>query len=284
MLREYPEYELMHHSADKPIVLAGPPGAVTGYVYLTNPGDQHVVVRSARLRDLPHPASSEVEIPMVAILRAGHGARTRLTVRLNSSMPPGHYETTLVLGNYTYPAVLNVTENLDFDIVPSQLIIENQPGTRAEKQVLFRNKGNVRVIVGSPEHVVNDEELMTCRILRGGLAEGTEQGASSVDQWLTAFLREAHHNVREAGMLVVRNKEGETIVPPGESRTVEFLIRQPDTLRPNTRYFSVAFFYTENLLINIVPGGASERRHQEQSMEPIEPRPVRKSKRPRSRT
>jgi hypothetical protein len=284
MLRILPDYELLLHSADKPIVLAGPPHALTGVVYMTNRGDQHVVVRSARLRELPQPASTEIEIPMVAILRAGHAGRTRVTLRLNPSTAPGRYKTTLVLGKYTYPVELNVTENLDFDIEPGQLILENQPGTRSKKQVVFRNTGNMELTITSPEALVIDEELMTCRILRGGLAEGTEKGASNVDQWLTAFLREAHRNVREAGMLYVRNKEGKTKVPPGESRTVDFLIRQPDTLKPNTRYFSVAFFYTANLLISIVPGGPSGPNNDDQSTEPSDPGPQRKSRRSRSQT
>lgn len=289
MLRILPEYELLLHSADKPIVLAGPPNRLTGDVYLTNPGDQHVVVRSARLRELPQPGSSEIEIPLVAILRAGHGGRARITLRLNPSTAPGHYKTTLVLGNFSYPAELNITENLDFDIVPSQLILENQPGTRIEKRVMFKNTGNRELTIASPEALVIDEELMSCRILRGGLAEGTEKGANNVDQWLTAFLREAHRNVREAGMLYVRNKHGETKVPAGESHTIDFLIRQPDTLRPNTRYSSVAFFYTANLLISIVPGGPSHPDNSEpykdgRSADSNDPGPQRKSRRSRSRT
>jgi|SRR5215472_9543460 len=281
MLRVPPDYELLLHSADNPILLAGPPDALTGEVYMANPGNQHVVLRSVRLRELPQPTTTELEIPMVAILRAGQSGKTRIKVSLSPFTAPGHYKTNLVLGNYTYPAELHVIENVDLEIVPSQLVLENRPGTRAEKQVMFRNTGNTQLTITSAGALVTDEELMTCRILRGGLAVGTESGANSFDQWLTAFMREAHRNVREAGMLHVSNKEGETVIPPGESRDVVFVIRQPDTQRANARYFSVAFFYTANLIISLVPGGASKTRSEERS---TEPRYHGKARRSRSRT
>jgi len=119
------------------------------------------------------------------------------------------------------------------------------------------------ITIGSPLAVVLDEELMRCRICRGALAEGTEEDDDTVDAWLTTFLCEAHKNMREAGMLFIRNQEKETVVKPGETRTVNFLLRQPNTLNPTTRYFAVAFFYTANLHITLVPCGATRPRLEE---------------------
>lgn len=282
MLRILPDYELLQHSAERPIILAGPPDALTGEVHLANPGDDHIVVRSIRLRDVPRPSHSEIQVPIVAILRAGQGLRTRVTARLNPLTPPGRYQVIMALGNFTYPVELYVTENIDFDIDPSPLIIENRPGTRIEKQVLFRSYSNLDLKIHSPEALMMDEQDILCRIGRSGLAAGTENGAANFDQWLTTFLRQAHDNVRETGMLYMRNKDGETIVPPGESRIVNFLIRLPDTLKTNTRYFSVAYFYTETLPITIVPAGGSAGGHHETSEESDEHRQRRKSKPARS--
>jgi hypothetical protein len=282
MLRVLPKYELLQLSAGKPIVLAGPPDALTGEVEMTNPGDDHVVVRSVQLRDLPEPSAGEIQVPVVAILRAGHGARTRVTARLNPLTPPGRYKATLALGEFSYPAELFVTENIDFEMDPDPLVVDNRPGTRIEKQVLFRNNGNSNLVIGTPGPLLLDEQDMSCRILRSGLAAGSEDGADDVNKWLTAFLRQAHRNVREAGMLFLRNKDGETIVPPGGSQTVDFVLRLPDTLKANTRYFSLAYFYTETLSISIVPAGGYDAETLEPAEEVTEPRPERSSKRSRS--
>jgi len=281
-LRTLPEYELLQHSAERPIALAGTPSHVTGEIHAANRGPDLAVVRSVELRDVPGPNNNEIQVPVVAILRAGQNASIRVRAQLNPLTPPGRYRANMALGNFTYPVELYVTENVDFDIDPDPLIIENRPGTRIEKQVLFRSHSNFDLKIGSPEALMMDEQDILCRIGRSGLAAGTENGSSNLDQWLTTLLHQAHENVRETGMLYMRNKDGETIVPPGESRTVHFQVRLPDTLKPNTRYFSVAYFYTETLPISIVPAGGSVAGHHEEPEESDEPRRERKSRQARS--
>jgi hypothetical protein len=92
-------------------------------------------------------------------------------LRLDPATDPGIFPTMLVIGEHAYPAELHVAENVDLEIIPSDLVIENRPGSRTVKSVTFRNLGNVDLRIGSPGPVVLDEQLMSCRILRGGLSE-----------------------------------------------------------------------------------------------------------------
>jgi hypothetical protein len=276
-VRTLPEYEIIHREGGQPIVLMGSPERLTGEISLSNPGDRRVVVRAASIRQIPAeasraaPAVQEVAARMVAILRPGHQTRTRVHVQLPPVTAPGRYEVELALGKYSYPAILHVTENIDLDISPDTVYIENRPGTRVIKQVTIRNLGNVPLTIGSPRHVALDDELIQCRALRGTLSAGYDK-ANTWEEWLTILLREGKKGLDQAGMLWVQNQEGEVILKPGETRNITFQIRQPDTNDPTTRYLGVAFFYTANLNFSVVPSGYLPGHEQEPRESESEPR------------
>jgi hypothetical protein len=49
MVRVLPVARFAEHTDDRPVVLSGPPEALTGRVSVTNPTDQRVVVRTGAL-------------------------------------------------------------------------------------------------------------------------------------------------------------------------------------------------------------------------------------------
>lgn len=259
-MRVLPDYEIVRRTGPEPILLTGTPERLTGEILLNNPGDKRVVVRAARIRQIPREAMrsqeavQEVPARMLAILRPGQDARARVQVHLDPSTPPGQYQAQLALGDHGYPAVLHVTENVALDISPDSVAIENRPGSRSMKQIVVRNRGNVPLTIGSPGPVPLDEELIRCRTLRATLAEGYDK-AVTWEEWLTTFLREGKKSLDKAGMLWVQNREGEVAIEPGTARTVDFDVRQPDTNDPASRYVGVAFLYTADLTFAVLPSG-----------------------------
>jgi hypothetical protein len=255
-----PDYDLITPGSG-PIVLMGKPSRLRGEVALRNPGDRMVPVTGAVIRDLPvhlqtaPSVTGDVAVDMLAVLPPGHSETAKVRVQLASTTPPGRYEANLALGTRSYPAVLLVTEHIDLEISPNPIVVENRPGSRTTKAVVIRNKGNVPLSVTDPGAVMLDDELLQCKSIRGGFAEGAES-AKNLEEWAMAFLRQGKKNLDRAGMLWVENVEGDVIIEPGEVRTVEFMIRQPDTHSPSGRYTALAFLYTANLNFAIVPSGA----------------------------
>jgi hypothetical protein len=256
-MRTLPEYELMQRSKDKPILLAGEPHRLTGEVHLSNPGDKTVVVRDARICDLPkevrmrHAGGSEAAVQVAAILRPGKDCRARIRVRLDSATPPGHYPAGFVLRQHRYRAELHVTESFQLELSPHHIAIENRPGTRVVREVVFRNQGNTQVRIGPHVAVPLHDELFECRTLRATLAHSSQEAQSPAD-WLNILLREGQKNLHQDGLLWMQNEEPETVIEAGEARSVRLQLRVPDSIRPEARYFATAFFYAANLSVALV--------------------------------
>src|SRR5437588_5902829 len=87
-------------SEDEPLVLAGPPGELTGQVRLHNPGDAKVVLRDAGIKD----PSGVLRLPSArhplepTVLRPDQGDDVPLSISVDPSTPPGDYDVELEVG------------------------------------------------------------------------------------------------------------------------------------------------------------------------------------------
>lgn len=266
-MRELPDYAVVDHHDDAPIVLAGDPRRLKGNVRLHNPGEARVVVREAWLCGLPaarpHRAAGEKAdaavtpdrpVSMPAILAPGQHALVPLRASIDPHTPPGSYRASLKVGNRHYPVELHLTERVQLDVQPGEILVENQPGKRVTKTAVFTNAGNVPLTIGNLGPIALDDELIVCRTLRGTLRDADDT-VTSPQQWLNAWLRQGKKHFEEMGLLWVEIQGAPIEIASGHSVAVTLSIRVPDTLDPRTRYSAVGFLYDEIIRFLIAPTG-----------------------------
>lgn len=256
---EPPALEILE---DRPIVISGQPGNLRGVLYLSNRSNQHIVAPLAQLRlggepraDLPSTAASQGPQIRLSprIIRPGHSGSVRLSLSLDPYTPPGEYQTQAEISGQLRPVVVHVTEKVDLRISPSQLVIENQPGSRSQKRVILENRGNVSLQIGEFGVVYLDDDLLTCRTLRAAAA-AVDDDLRSLDEYLATILLSAKHVAESSGILRIHNKTGKFELSPGEVHPVDLEVRVPETLDKRGRYRGILALHTANLTFVIVPG------------------------------
>lgn len=276
-MRVLPDYELLDQPRRKPIVLSGRPRELRGEICLCNPGDKRVVVRGARIVDLPSeavPARQAADGPAVRltrILRSGQSSTAPIVAGVNPHTPPGVYTARFVLGEHAYPLELHVAESVELEISPNPLIIECPPGGRERKQVTIWNQGNTPLALPQNWVLPIDDPIIECRTLRS-LAAEAEDGAETLEQLLAAYLRSGKRHLDAAGLLWVENLDGETVIPAGRKHTCWFEVRRPKTHDPISRYVALLPISTVDLEIILVPFGSSV----ETDRPPVKKKPARR--------
>lgn len=263
--KKAPEIEAATSPGAAPIVLVGQPGAMKGELFLHNPGEARMVFRGAALRSEAVTRREAAVFPraveemMVArkvpavIVKPGERRRVPLRFALDPTTPPGEYHASLQMADQSWPVVFHVTERVDLDISPNELVLHNQPGATVTKEIVVRNFSNVELTIEEVSVVPLDDELAQCRILRAVAAVIGSREASDLDDILTEFAHQSKAVLEQAGILRVRNRSGRLSLQPGEIRRVEIEIRLPDTLEKRTRYRAVLPIYNADLTISITP-------------------------------
>jgi hypothetical protein len=255
---------LLLPDADEPLVLVGPPRDVRGEFRLQNTGDRKVVVRRPLLKsaatgrarpgarktaaqpgDLPEGALALRRI----VVRPRQSRPVPVALALDPRTPPGTYRAELDIEGEQRTVVMHVTEEVSLSIAPASVVLPNRPGEKAQKQVVLTNEGNVAITVKPIGAVVLDEELAHCRALRGALADVGETMKTLDD--FAAALGKRYHGIYES--LVLRVKNDEVTVAPGETRVIDLQIALPEKLERRSRYAGYAAISTATLTFTIVP-------------------------------
>jgi hypothetical protein len=253
-----PDYDVLDHPEDEPIVLVGPPHALQGELRLHNPGDQKLVLRDARVRTEPaRAAKAGLKAPpdfslRRIVLRPGDLRRIPFNVALSPHTPPGEYHGQVEVGGRTREVVMHITEVVQLDISPSQLVIENYPGATIVKRVVFTNAGNVPLVLGDIGPVVLDETLLECRTGRAAIAAAGDR-ITGMDDYIAEVVRQTKVALEQTGLLRVHIPGGTLSLKPGDVHPTDVEIRVPDKVDPRARYLGVAAFYTSNLEFMLVP-------------------------------
>jgi hypothetical protein len=250
-------------SADKPLVLVGPPRGVRGEVHLLNASDDKIIIRKPLMRSLAAPARGKaaksaakatalLEEPLALrriIVRPGQTRMVPIVLKLDATTSPGTYQAQLDVDGVVREVVVHVIEDVSFSIEPRDLVIPNRPGQKIQKQIVVANTGNMPVVVKTIGALVLDEELAHCRALRGALAD---VGATlkNLDDFIVA-LGHRYHDIYDKLILKVQNDS--TTVDPGETEAIDLTITIPDKLETRARYSTYAPIATESLNFTIVP-------------------------------
>jgi hypothetical protein len=174
------------------------------------------------------------------------------------------------MGGHTRSVVLHVTEVIDLDISPPQVVVENRPGGTVVKRVLFHNLGNVPLTIGQVGAIPLDDDLIECRTERAAVISAGDRIAG-LDDYYAEMIHQAQKMLERMGPLRVRNTTGAVTLEPGQVQPVDLEIRVPEGLEKRTRYRGTAAFYTADLEFLIVPSpGAGIPGHKLPDREPSE--------------
>lgn len=197
-----------------PVVMAGEPHALSGELTLTNDTAERVVLRRAHA----HVGDLAGEANLTVVLQPGEHRRASLRLSLGPHMPPGEHQGIVTVAGRSHPAVFHVAEQVALDVAPHEIVVENQPGAKITKRVVFRNAGNVPLHIGEIAPVVLDEEAG-----------------------------------EKADVLRVRKKGAVVELRPGEVRQLDLEVDVPATLEKHTRHYGSVALYTADLTFVVVP-------------------------------
>jgi hypothetical protein len=247
-------YDIIAGPKDLPLVLAGPPGELTGRVELHNPGDVKFVLRDAGLKD---PSGVLTGLPLrhtlpTLVLRPNQARTVPLTVAVASTTPPGVYHAELDLGGQSRPVVLHVLEVFDLTVQPDSIVVMNSPGNAQRKQLIVTNDGNVAFAVGDIGSVDLIDDMIWDRAARLAIELRTGKADLDIEELVVAVFRVLREEARRPGSLLVRNLAGKVDVAPGETAAIDLDITVLEELPPNSRYRGRAPLLTQDLEFLVV--------------------------------
>ncbi len=248
---------------DELLQFSGPPAALRGVMTVRNPSERRLMLSRIHGFDVTvrgGPGAEGVTMARIGratVLAAGEARQVPVTLALDPHTPPGQYHVELEVAGQRRRAAVTVVEEINFDAQPTEFVVENRPKATQDKLLVVSNRGNVPVNIRDIGAVPLDDELLTCRSLRGALREWTSRQENNVESYLVEVGRQANRALEDAGILRVHIADSPLAVAPGEQRTLSLSIEVPSTLDQHTRYTGVAPFYLTDLTFVVVPAASS---------------------------
>jgi hypothetical protein len=254
---EHVSYDIIVAPEGEPLVLAGPPGQLTGQVDLHNPGDVNVVLRDAGLSDpngvLTTRSWRQSLSPLV--LRPYQECRVPLTIAVDPTTPPGEYRAELELAGWSRPVVLHVVEVFALTVRPQLFVVMNIPGQPQRKRLIVTNEGNVAFSIGDIGDVNLEDDMISNRTVRVALESWSESVNPEIEGPVLALVRVGREGSYLADGLFVRTLGGKVDVAPGETTAIDLEITLRTELPHNSRYRGRAPLLTRDLEIIVVSSG-----------------------------
>jgi hypothetical protein len=259
-----------------PFVLAGPPGQLFGRIQLHNRGDARVVLRDAGLT-VPAGAlrlpPARHAVPTV-VLRPNQSGSVPLTISLDPATPHGEYRAELEVGGQALPVVLQVAETFALTVLPSSLVLANQPGVPQKKQLIVSNTGNVAFTLGEPTTVDLRDNMPRDAALRVAIEPLLEGNRPDLDALVVALLAVAREQGQPLGSLEARARE-KIELQPGVTKVLDLDLTLQQELPRNRRCRGWLPILTEDVELIVVGSGAPEEQTTIESERPTATRPVR---------
>lgn len=221
---------------------------------LRNAGGERVVIRSAEVRDLDglRGAPGETFIVRVpGLMRPGASARLPIRFEVPPTAAPGSYRFDVTVGDLQESMTLDVAPHPQLRLSPSVILVT---GTgQSSHLVIAENGGNLDISLAGVIAAPLDDELITCRSLRGALTlfDELDEAEIDVDRLVVRAAKTAHTALSNA--IIGVRFPNEDPLPPGASTRVQVEIDTPTTLDPRTRYVAVVPVLTTALTVVVVP-------------------------------
>jgi hypothetical protein len=222
---------------------------------LHNPGDEHVLIRSADVCDvdgLRGVRGQVFSVRVPAMLRPSASSRVPIDFDIPRTARPGSYKFEVTVGGITEVMEIEVSPRMGLRLSPPEIVV-TKPGSSLHS-IRIENVGNVDVSVTGSIAVPLDDELIMCRSLRGGLAlfDEADEAEITFDR-LFARVAKTAHSALSGAIVGVRFLPQFDPIPPGGTSPVTVEIDTPTSLDPRTRYVAIIPVLTATLSVVVVP-------------------------------
>ena len=240
-------------TAPAPIVRRG---RASASMVLHNPGNERVVMRTARVRDLDGlrtVAGDTFDVRTSAIVRSNSSSRVAIGFDTPATAAPGTYRFAVAVGDVEEIMSLDVPLRAEVHIRPALLVVTGS-GTTTH-QITVENRGNIDVSVAGAIAAPLDDSLILCRALRGGLSlfDEVEREEDVTAERLFVRAAKAAHDALDGAVLKVRFLPDVDPITPGAATRVLVEVETPSSLDPRTRYTAAIPILNATLGVVVVP-------------------------------
>jgi hypothetical protein len=225
---------------------------LTGQVALENNSDQKLKVRAIPTREeaerTPLAQRGLAAALLAARLAPGERARVPAHFLVDSSTPPGTYETTLRCGDQEEQAVLHVFRNDVARVEPSPLQLSARAGETVSQAVVVSNRGNVPQYVPEAKRVFIEERAWGGRAAVFALREAS--AAEGHQEFLDRLLQEFRASLVDPVEVRVGAEISE--LAPGETAQLGLEIKLPRELVKHRVYYGSTRFAGGSLSLRVV--------------------------------
>lgn len=242
----------------EPIEFYGTPRRLTGTIPLANAGNHSVRLSALGMdkANLHAPSGAAMtEVPIRRWLNPGEQVSLPIALAVDQRTPPGSYRAEFVLGRQRQPVIFHIAEVVKLRVLPERLVIENQPGGKANKTIFATNLGNVDIEIGNIGVVGLEESNIICNTIREAVGRVKDP---DLDATVAAFVNTLNKSFQESRALIVRTAGKPARVRPGETVSVDLSIALPQTLHRRRRYFGSMHLYNVSIPILLQPAGSAE--------------------------
>jgi len=244
---------------DERLVLAGPPGELSGHIRLHNPGERRVVLRDAAINDrsgaLRLAAARHPLKPVV--IRPDEAGSVSLSLAVDPFTPPGDYEVELEVGGHVRQALLQVEEEFDLSVEPGELVVANRAGIAQTKRLSVTNDGNVAFVIADPGVVdLRNDMPRDDETIRVAIEDLPDRDRTDLEARIVALVAAVRAKEEERlGQVDVRMQGGSVTLQPGETKVIELEIALRDELPPRRRYRGHIPVLTQDVDVVVVATG-----------------------------
>ncbi|MDB5206476.1 MAG: hypothetical protein JWR72_1551 [Flavisolibacter sp.] len=239
------------HIEEEEIILNGPPGFLTGTIFLKNKEADTIFIRDIAFT--PEDQSlSATQLPqsfkLLTSLRAGEERVQQVTVQLPQHTPPGNYEKKLQIGGKEKTVRLIVQPSVEIDINPARIHFQ---GTAAGKtyraELTLTNSGNLSFKVpANIKHTTMLDEDYFCRALSLAIRE---KGGEGFNPTMDELTRNIHKEMTD--WVDVRIEESGKVIEPGKSTQLHLSLVLPRNVDSSRDYTGNIRLWNKNISYHI---------------------------------
>jgi hypothetical protein len=230
------------------VILAGTPGAVSGFLPFHNRTDGPVPITEVTVGDIDTDATMIVPVEHT-VVAPGRRVRIPLELTLPPQTTPDAYPLIVTVADTTVEATAYVAESHVLALSPATLIVENRPDTKSSRTLVVANEGNVAMRVPDLDRLPlyrEDTALVTLR----ALADPTLVTPDTRLPPLPEPVGELRVTTRGVGQPIA----------PGDARAIELVVGVPQGLPQPHRFLAALPLSVATVLVTVVPGGTALER------------------------
>ena len=219
--------------AEDEVVLTGPPSFLTGFITFQNTVKEDVFIKDLPIKHKSKESGLAKQSLEINTVLSPNEMRSHFTsFAANPNTPPGTYQSTINVGGKERKLRMIVQENLDVELIPSQVTFMGiAPGLVHKKEILLVNKGNVPIAVPSIKHNTMLDMDLICRNLSLAIRETGDKGTNET---LDHFVKGLKKDI--AGWVELSIKEAGQLVNPGETKVLNISFKLPKDVNDQRLY------------------------------------------------